>query len=242
MLNETFSVIFKHREKGSQSWTWILNRFASSAFWKPFLSVGILECLTPLGGFDVHIVYMIPILKDTGYSYDPEIVPILVGAVRVFCAAFISLFIQRISPKILYSICQFIKTCDIAALGILSFLHANYPNLPILSHLGWLPMALMVNIIMMRGLGTAPVLQILLAESYPTDIRTQSVGLTDCAFSLIGCVIIKIYPDVKACIGLHGVAIGFVAMGLINAFWGFFSIPDNRGKSLVKVEEHFEKK
>ena len=232
----------KMRQKGSQSWTWTLKRFASSAFWKPFLSVGILECLTPLAGFDVHIVYMIPILKDTGYSYNPEIVPIVVGAVRVFCAAFISLFIQRISPKILYSICQFIKTCDMAALGILSFLHTYYPKLPILSYLGWLPMALMVNIIMMRGLGTAPVLQILLAESYPTDIRTQSVGLTDCAFSLIGCVIIKIYPDVKACIGLHGVAIGFVVMGLLNAVWGFFSIPDNRGKSLVKVEEHFEKK
>ena len=229
-------------QKGAQSWSWTLKRFASMAFWKPFLSVGILECLTPLSGFDVHLVYMIPILKWTGYSGDPDFVPTIVGGVRVVCAALISLFIQKVSPKILYSTCQFVKTLDMAALGILSFLHAYYPDLPILSYLGWLPMALMVNIIICRALGTCPVLQILLSESYPTDIRTQAVGLTDCGFSLIGCIVMKVFTNVKDVIGYHGACICFVVVGIMNATWGLVSIPDNRGKSLVKVEEHFEKK
>ena len=237
----------KHRskmmvQKSSQSWAWIFKRFTSMGFWKPFLTVGVLACLTPLSGFDVHMVYMIPILKETGYEHDPEFVPVVVGAVRVFCAALLPLFIQLISPKVLYSICQFIKTCDMAALGILSYLHVYYPDLPILNHVGWLPMALMVNIIIMRAWGTSPVLEILLTESYPTDIRTQAVGLTDCAFSLIGCIIIKVFPTFKALIGFHGVCIGFVMMGTFNAVWGLIRIPDNRGKSLVKVEEHFEMK
>ena len=229
-------------QKDSQTWKWTLKRFSSKAFWKPFLSVGVLECLTPLSGFDSCIVYMIPIVKDAGYSYDPDFVPIVVGTVRVFCASLIPLFIQHMSPKILYSVCQFVKTLDIAALGILSYLHANYPDLPILDKLGWLPMALMINMIIMRAIGTLPVLSILLAESYPTDIRTQAVGFSDCGFLFIGTIITKTYPDIAACIGFHGACIGFVTIGVIHAVWGAVTIPDNRGKSLVKVEEHFENK
>ena len=229
-------------QKDSQSWKWTLNRLTSNAFWKPYMSVGILVALTPLSGFDSCIVYMIPIMKDAGYSYDPEFVPTMVGTVRVICAALIPLCIQKMSPKIQYSVCQFVKTMDIAALGILSFLHANYPDLPILKELGWLPLPLMVNIVMMRAIGTLPVLQILLAESYPTDIRTQAVALTDCGLLFFGAIITKTYPDIVACIGFHGACIGFVTIGVIHAVWAAVTIPDNRGKSLVKVEEHFEKK
>lgn len=246
ITEELVEIQEKHKSKmiqsDSQSWSWTLKRFTSSAFWKPFLSVGVLECLTPLSGFDSCIVYMIPILKDAGYKYDPDFVPTVVGTVRVFCAALIPLFIQRMSPKIQYSVCQFVKTVDIAALGVLSFLNANYPELPILEELGWLPMVLMVNMIIMRAIGTLPVLEILMAESYPTDIRTQAVGFTSCGFLFIGAIITNTYPDIAALIGFHGACIGFVVIGVINAIWGAVTIPDNRGKSLVKVEEHFEKK
>ena len=103
-------------------------------------------------------------------------------------------------------------------------------------------MALMINMIIMRAIGTLPVLSILLAESYPTDIRTQAVGFSDCGFLFIGTIITKTYPDIAACIGFHGACIGFVTIGVIHAVWGAVTIPDNRGKSLVKVEEHFENK
>ena len=229
-------------QKDSQTWKWTMKRFASSAFWKPYLSIGVLGILHPLSGFDTCIVYMIPVLKDAGYSYDPGFVPIVVGTVRVFCAALISLFIHHMSPKILYSVCYFIKTLAIAALGILSFLNANYPDLPILGQLGWLPLALMINIMIMRGIGTTPVMSILMAESYPTDIRTQAVGFTDCSNLLAGAIVTKIYPNIAAKIGFHGACIVFVIVGFINAIWGAVTIPDNRGKSLVKVEEQFEKK
>ena len=246
ITEELVEIHEKHKSKmmqeDSQTWRWTLKRFRSSAFWKPYFSIGVLGMLHPLSGFDTCIVYMIPIVKDAGYSYDPGLVPIVVGAIRVFCAGLIPLFIQHMSPKILYSVCQFVKTLDIAALGILSFLHANYPDLPILHQLGWLPMALMINILIMRAIGTLPVMSILLAESYPTDIRTQAVGFTDCGTLFIGAIITKIYPNIAANIGFHGASIVFVVVGFINAVWGAITIPDNRGKSLIKVEEQFENK
>ena len=38
----------------------------------------------------------------------------------------------------------------------------------------------------------------------------------------------------------QGVFLIYAVMGLICALWGAFTMPDNRGKSLVKVEELYE--
>ena len=46
----------------------------------------------------------------------------------------------------------------------------------------------------------------------------------------------------KNAIGLSNLCFIYGAIGLINCAWGFLTIPDNRGKSLVKVEEMYEKK
>ena len=40
--------------------------------------------------------------------------------------------------------------------------------------------------------------------------------------------------------GLHGLLFFYGVLGLISCFWGLKKIPDNRGKSLVEVEEMYE--
>ena len=243
---ELQEILENHKSKmlngTSKSLKWILKRLSSKAFLKPFSIVGIIHSLTPLSGFDVHITYMFSILKDTGYTNDPGFVPIIVGIVRVICAAIIPFIIHRCNPKFLFSICQFIIALDMAILGILSFLLTYHPTLPILQYLEWLPMVLIINMIIMRAIGTLPVISILMAESYPTEIRALSASMTDCGALFIGSIIAKTFPGLKNLIGYHGMSILFVTVALINAFWGLLMIPDNRGKSLVKVEEHFEKK
>ena len=42
--------------------------------------------------------------------------------------------------------------------------------------------------------------------------------------------------------GLHGLFFFYGATGVISCFYGLLTIPDNRGKSLIKVEEMYEKK
>ena len=99
-----------------------------------------------------------------------------------------------------------------------------------------------INIILMRAIGTLPVISILMAESYPTEIRALGVSITDCGALFFAVIMTKTFPAFKSVVGYHGMCIFFTVMGIINALWGAIMIPDNRGKSLVKVEEHFEKK
>ena len=40
--------------------------------------------------------------------------------------------------------------------------------------------------------------------------------------------------------GLHGLLFFYGVLGIFSCFWGLRKIPDNRGKSLVEVEEMYE--
>ena len=75
-----------------------------------------------------------------------------------------------------------------------------------------------------------------------TDIRTQSIGLVLASFCASAAINVKSFPQLKNYFGLHGIFFLYSAIGLLYLLWGLKTIPDNRGKSLVKVEEMYEKK
>ena len=60
--------------------------FLSSSFLKPFSCVGVIYMLGNLTGFEVLVIYMVPILRYTGSTVDPELAPIIIGTIRVFSA------------------------------------------------------------------------------------------------------------------------------------------------------------
>ena len=57
-----------------------------------------------------------------------------------------------------------------------------------------------------------------------------------------GCSSVKVFPELKGLIGLPGLCTIYSIAGIVAMIWGALTIPDNRGKSLVKVEESLEKK
>ena len=80
----------------------------------------------------------------------------------------------------------------------------------------------------------------LLTEAYPTEIRTQAISLTEAMFMGSATLNFRLYPWMKNQIGFHGACCFYAIMAFLCAFWGAATIPDNRGKSLVKVEEFYE--
>ena len=106
----------------------------------------------------------------------------------------------------------------------------------------WIPLAVIIITVWCRTAGILPIIQSLQAESYPTEIRTESIGITQAQFLVSGAICIKFFPDMKNAIGLSNCCFLYGAVGLFNCIWGIVTIPDNRGKSLVKVEEMYEKK
>ena len=73
---------------------------------------------------------------------------------------------------------------------------------------------------------------------FPTEIRTLSIGLTQSAFLISGFITVKTFPALEESIGLGGVCLLYASICFLLLLWGAYTIPDNRGKSLVKVEEN----
>ena len=58
----------------------------------------------------------------------------------------------------------------------------------------------------------------------------------------IGAISINFFPHMRDYFTFHGLFFLYGAMGIVNCLWALKTIPDNRGKSLVKVEEMYEEK
>ena len=234
----------------------------SKSFFKPFSCVGVLYCLCEWNGISTMMMYMITILENSGSTVDPESAPIIVGSIRLFTAgneyakhSFINdpnvLFIQSLAtlpiivgkfkPKTLFITGQAITCLGFVAIGTYTLLSEYYPESQTLKDFGWITFAAIVAQIVMRSAGVLPMLHTLLNELYPTEIRTLSIGLTQSALLLSGFSCVKVFPQLIHLIGYPALCAIYTIIGVIIIIWAAITIPDNRGKSLVKVEEHQDK-
>ena len=143
--------------------------------------------------------------------------------------------IKIVSPKTLFNTCQVVGLLGFVIIGILAYLHECNTILP--WYLKWTPLLSIVAVITKQAVGTLPVLNVLANESYPTELRTLAISVTESGFLLIGAIVTKTFPDLKNGFGLP-FAIGcYALMHVLSIIWGYFFIKDNRGKSLVRVEE-----
>ena len=104
----------------------------------------------------------------------------------------------------------------------------------------WVPMVMFVIALITRGIAFLPIQHILLAELFPTEIRTLSVGIVQFFETGTGAIIVKMYPEMKASIGICGICYFFAAVGLLVTIWAFCSIPDNRSKTLIAIEKSYD--
>ena len=82
--------------------------------------------------------------------------------------------------------------------------------------------------------GIVPILYTLMSELFPTEIRTQAIGITEALYLASEGVGVKLFPEMKNSMGLCGVCLLYASMGYLNVFWGGLTIPDNRGTYFKK--------
>ena len=81
-----------------------------------------------------------------------------------------------------------------------------------------------------------------MSELFPSEIRTLSVGFVQ-SFELgVGAVMIKMYPTMKATMGMSALCYFYAVAALCNTAWSFYTIPDNRSKTLVEIEKAYGRK
>ena len=99
-----------------------------------------------------------------------------------------------------------------------------------------------VVIFLMRGVAVMPVKFILLAELFPTEIRTLSVGISQFFEFGSGALVVKFYPEMRSVMQRYGLCYLYAVIGMIGTIWAYCTIPDNRSKSLVEIEKNYDSK
>ena len=155
--------------------------------------------------------------------------------------ATLPLIVGKFKPKTLFITGQAITCLGFVAIGSFTLLSEYYPESQTLKDFGWITFAAIVAQIVMRSAGVLPMLHTLLNELYPTEIRTLSIGLTQSALLISGFSCVKVFKQLINLIGYPALCTVYTVIGVFIIIWASITIPDNRGKSLVKVEEHQDK-
>jgi len=79
-----------------------------------------------------------------------------------------------------------------------------------------------------------------MSEAYPSDIRAISIGLTYSTMMAMGAANALAFPVMLENIKFYGTFYFYSVVMFVGASWAFYILPDNRGLTLVKIEERLE--
>ena len=148
---------------------------------------------------------------------------------------------RRASIKVLFVSCISIIILADISLATFSYFKTYSTDQTILDSVGFLPLIFVSCIVSASSIGVFPVFHLLMGELFPSDIRSLSIGLTQSAGLSLATVNILIYSYLIKYLQFFGTFYFYATIQFVALLWGFFMIPDNRGLSLAKVEENFEK-
>merc|ERR1712106_486193 len=185
----------------------VVQTLGSRVFFIPFLRIGGLMMLTQWTGINVITSYMVNIFMESGSSIHPELASILVFAIRQFLAL-VSTGLLRVSKRRpLFLICASVIACSMAGLGTYSFLTQEHKDdlgehdeLPF----AWVPVFCVIAVSAAMSLGFQSIIQLLSAESFPTEIRSYASGLCGAftALNMFGAT--RLYPYFIESLGFYG--------------------------------------
>ena len=109
-------------EMSYQSKTFMLSRFCSRSFWKPFSCVGALYFLHVFDGFTPVIVYLVTFIDETGSNFDPNSGPIYIGLFRILVCSIAPFISSKFPPKLLFIGCYCLHGIAMASLAAMTYL------------------------------------------------------------------------------------------------------------------------
>ena len=156
----------------------------------------------------------------------------------------VSIFvIDKAGRRILLLISGIVMAMPLATLGAFFYVFSDHKAVDHDLHtkLEWIPLFCLVVYMIGYSIGYACVPYLLLGEMLPGQMRNV-LGAFVSAFNLLMIFMtLKLFPAMTLSIGFHGLFWIYAIFSLIGAAFGFFCIPETKGKTLEEIEAHFSK-
>ncbi|EDW58698.1 facilitated trehalose transporter Tret1-2 homolog [Drosophila virilis] len=200
--------------------------------YKPLLILMALFAFQQLSGIFVVIVYAVQISTEAGVSIDPFMCAVLIGTARVLTTCPMGYVLEKWGRRRAGIISTFGMTVSMLLL-------ACYGWFEILQSVPYLPVIAIVGFIVLSTLGLYTLPFFMISELFPQKVRGPASGLTVAVGMFFAFLCIKIYPDLKATIGMSNAFVFFGIMSFLGLIFIYCALPETRRRTLLEIEEQF---
>ena len=151
----------------------ILERLAilrSKPFLRSLAISGGLFFLCQYTGIATLVVFMAPVLADSGLTISPLVASVIIGSVRVATSCLSSVLLKNANRKYMFSSCSILLSLCCAALA--AFSHWKEELLAISPTLGLSPLVIAIVMFIGHAFGINPVMHLISSEMFPGNARS----------------------------------------------------------------------
>ena len=188
--------------------------------------------------YNLITTYAVVIFSGFTKGINPYFSTIIIGLMRVIGTIIYSLISEKFERKRLFLIPLSISGCSLGFLAIFLYLKAlKYP----LESFDWVPLVLLI-IFTLTNCMAFPVLILYRSELLPNSVRALSSGLVYVLFFFGNFITLFSYPYLVDWIGTHGTFGLYSLFTFLIVLFGYFTLPETRGRTLEEIEEDFKGK
>lgn len=221
----------------------ILKLFFRKGAIKPFIIMNLFFFFQQFSGIFVVIFYAVQIVVESGVSWDPYLITILIGICRLLvtvCMGYICKRYGRRPPSIVSGAGMTICMACLATYLFLS--DTGQISEEWEGFVDWIPAVSLILFILTSTIGFLTLPWAMIGEVFPSDVRGFAAGLTVCFAYIFNFIIVKAYSDMRDALSSYGVFFFYGAFSVFGTIFVVLFLPETQGKTLLEIEEYFSRK
>jgi len=183
------------------------------------------------------IIYYSPIIFRMGgiTSNSQSILPaMIIGVFNVLACFFSVLFLDKVGRRKLYQIGIWGMIPSLALAGFCFYFKDQLGHSFI-----YLVLISIVSFIVFINISLSPLGWLLISEIYPISVRGVGMSIGSLSHWLFNAIIAFTFLKMVNGIGIAGTFWVYAAVCVGGLVWGYYYIPETRGKSLEQIEAHW---
>ena len=215
-----------------------LTEFVSTkSLMKPlFISLGLMF-FQQASGVNCVIFYANEIFKSAGYTTNPHIPTVIVGAVLVATTIVACVLMDLAGRRPLLMFGSFLMTLSHCALGAFHYLNDEKH---IKTDLSWMPLASLIVFIVAFSLGWGPIPWLVMSEIFPVQVRGLASSIATLFNWTMAFIVTWQFANMQETFHQYGSFWFFGCWCAISFIYVAAFLPETKGKSLEEIQEHFE--
>jgi len=187
-----------------------------------------------LSGIFVVIYNAVDIMAKSGVQIDPFLGAILIGIARFIACFFTAGMSQKFGRRIPSIISGIGMTIFMSSLSLYLFLAEKGT---VMADNGIVPVICMMMYIFTSTLGFMSIPFAMVGEVFPSKVKDLLSSVTVAINFFMSAITVKVYPDMRKLLGMHGVCLFFAIASLAGAIFILLFLPETKGKHVLKEKE-----